>query len=289
MFPNGINLSIFWLKWLNFQRLYFDLSVIFTLTHQYNTRTNKGNFQDALASIEQNTNNSINSIKSDISSVKTDEINNLKDVIIKRLQDVNATFRERCSKLEQRLVVFESSTSNLEQYGIWNNIVISCVPDSVDINHLEVLVTSNDIKACHRIGKKNNRINRTKTIIWFVNRRYAKKALFNKKKLSQNHKNYSFNTNNNPLFIGENLTRINESLAYQGRKLKRNNLVNVCYTRHDIVTIKINDRSKAINVYHMNDLLDLFPDFDFDDDESFYDASPNVSAHSMYWDVFGCC
>ena len=102
---------------MNFQQLYFDLSVIFTLTHQYNTRTNTGNFQDAPASIEQNTNNSINSIKSDISSVKTDEINNLKDVIIKRLQDVNATFRERCSKLEQRLVVFESSTSNLEQYG----------------------------------------------------------------------------------------------------------------------------------------------------------------------------
>ena len=87
------------------------------MTHQYNTRTNKGNFQDVLASIEQNTTNSINSIKSDISSVKTDEINNLKDVIIKRLQDENATLRERCSKLEQRLVVSESSTSNLEQYG----------------------------------------------------------------------------------------------------------------------------------------------------------------------------
>ena len=87
------------------------------MTHQYNTRTNKGDFQDALASIEQNITNSINSIKtdinsikSDISSVKTDlkdEINNLKDVIIKRLQDENATLREWCSKLEQRLVVFE--------------------------------------------------------------------------------------------------------------------------------------------------------------------------------------
>ena len=143
-------------------------------------------------------------------------------------------------------------------------------------------MTSNDIKACHRIGKKNNRINSTKTIIRFVNRRYAKKDLFNKKELSQNHKNYSFNTNNNPLFISENLTRMNESLAYQGRKPKRNNLVNACYTRDDIVTIKISDRSKAINVYHMNDLLDLFPDFDFDDDESFHDASPNVSAQSMY-------
>ena len=63
------------------------------MTHQYNTRTNKSDFQDALASMEQNITNYINSIKtditsikSDISSVKTDlkhEINNLKDVIIK--------------------------------------------------------------------------------------------------------------------------------------------------------------------------------------------------------------
>ena len=142
-------------------------------------------------------------------------------------------------------------------------------------------VTNNDIEACHRISKKNNRINSTKIIIRFVNRKHAKKALFNKNKLSQNHKNYSLNTSNNPLFISENLTRMNGSLAYQGRKLKRNNLVNACYTRDGIVTIKISDRSKAIKVYHMNDLLDLFPDFDFDDDEPFHNASPDVSAQSM--------
>ena len=143
-------------------------------------------------------------------------------------------------------------------------------------------VTNNDIEACHRISKKNNRINSTKIIIRFVNRKHAKKALFNKNKLSQNHKNYSLNLSNNPLFISENLTRMNGSLAYQGRKLKRNNLVNACYTRDGIVTIKISDRFKAIKIYHMNDLLDLFPDFDFDDDEPFHDASPDVSAQSIY-------
>ena len=90
-------------------------------------------------------------------------------------------------------------------------------------------VTNNDIEACHRISKKNNRINSTKIIIRFVNRKHAKKALFNKNKLSQNHKNYSLNTSNNTLFISENLTRMNGSLAYQGRKLKRSNLVNACY------------------------------------------------------------
>ena len=54
----------------------------------------------------------VNLIKEGISSVKTDlkdEINNLKEVIIKRLQDENATLKDRCSKLEQRLIEFETS------------------------------------------------------------------------------------------------------------------------------------------------------------------------------------
>ena len=84
------------------------------------------------------------------------------------------------------------------------------------------------------------------------------------------------------MFISENLARMNESLAYQGRKLKRKNLVNACYTRDGIVTIKISDRSKAIKGYHMNDLLEFFPNFDFDDDEPFHDVSPDVSSQSIY-------
>ena len=264
-----------------------------SLTHQYNTRTNKSDFQHALASLEKNITNSINSMKLDVNSIKEDiysvttdlkdEINNLKEVIIKWLQEDNATLKDRCSKLEQRLIEFETSTNNLEQYGRRNNIVISGIPDSVDINELEesvteiladidVNVTSNDIEACHRIDKKDKRINSTKTIIRFVNRKHAKKALFNKK---------DFNTDNNAFFISENLPRMNESLAYQGRKLKRNNHVYACYSRDGVVTIKINEQSKATKIYHMKDLLDLFPDFDFDDD-LFHDASPNVSAQSSY-------
>ena len=52
-------------------------------------------------------------------------------------------------------------------------------------------------------------------------------------------------------------------------------------TRDGIVTIKINERSKAIKIHHMNDLLELFPNFDFED-ESSHDASPDVSGQSMY-------
>ena len=87
----------------------------------------------------------------------------------------------------------------MEQYGRRNNTAISGIPDSADINELEesvtevladidLNVTSNDIEACHRIGKKDKRIDSTKTIIGYVNRKHAKKALFNKKRLNQNKK-----------------------------------------------------------------------------------------------------
>ena len=88
----------------------------------------KNDFQEALANLEQNNTNSINLVKTELKK----EINNLKDVIIKRLQDENVILRDRCSKLEQKLVEFEYSTNNLEQYGRRNNI-ISGIPDSVDV------------------------------------------------------------------------------------------------------------------------------------------------------------
>ena len=121
----------------------------------------KNDFQEALANLEQNITNSINLVKTELKK----EINNLKDVIIKRLQDENVILRDRCSKLEQKLVEFEYSTNNLEQYGRRNNVVISGIPDNVDVNQLEESVTkvltdinvnvaSNGIEACIGSVKK---------------------------------------------------------------------------------------------------------------------------------------
>ena len=63
--------------------------------HEYNTRTKKDGFQEALVNLEQNITNFINSVKTE----PKEEINNLKAVIIKRLQDKNVILRDRCSKL----------------------------------------------------------------------------------------------------------------------------------------------------------------------------------------------
>ena len=151
--------------------------------HEYNTRTKKNEFQDALASLEVNLNNSIKSIKSDLK----DEINNLNDIIIKRLQDENVILRNRCS-------------NKLEQYGRRNNIIISGIPDSVKtedlkesvteiLSDIDVKVTTNDIEACHRVGKSDNKIGSTKTIVRFVNRKSGKQALHNKNNFPKSRKN----------------------------------------------------------------------------------------------------
>ena len=129
------------------------------------------------------------------------------------------------------------------------------------------------------------------SIALFFNRKHAKKSLFNRKKLSQVKEKYSFNANNNHFFISENLTKMNEVIWCQGRKLIHSNLINAWYSRDVVVTIKKAGCFNPIKVFFMNELYDIFPNFNFEVDDPFHDASPDVSAQSSSWvreDVLLC-
>ena len=100
------------------------------------------------------------------------ELLNVKDVIIKNLQIKDDRLREKVSNLESKVTSLEINQNMLEQYGRRNNIEVSGIPDSVEDNCIEekaisvftsigIDVKSNDIEACHGIGKsqivpKNN-------------------------------------------------------------------------------------------------------------------------------------
>ena len=140
-----------------------------------------------MKSMEENIVNWMNSLK--------DEIINLKEIVIRNLQDENEKLQHKCEwLLEKRCSKYESDHNALAQYGWWNNVVLSGIPESVSEDVLEesvvsnladidVLVESQDIEACHRFGKPD-RNNFQKTILDFVNRKNSKKVLLNKKKLS---------------------------------------------------------------------------------------------------------
>ena len=140
--------------------------------------------QDSLDKLEKLIVRSINSLK--------DEIINPKDMVIKNLQDENSRLKEKCEKLENRVVILESNHNDLAQYGRRNNVVFSGIPENVPDNNLESMVTSvlpdidvqvepRDIQACHQIAKP---ISKTEMkIVRFVNRKNCEKVLANKKTL----------------------------------------------------------------------------------------------------------
>ena len=131
------------------------------MTHEYNTRTKKEAVvkNETLAKVEENIISTINCLK--------EEIINLKDIVIKRLQEENKKVWEECSKLENDVISNESTVKALEQYGSRNNIVVSGIPTHVSdryfgetvisvLSDIEVNVSPNDVEACHRIGKPDN-------------------------------------------------------------------------------------------------------------------------------------
>ena len=120
-------------------------------------------------------------------------------------------------------------------------------------------------------------------IIRLVNRWYDKKALINRKKLDSidNAKcNFDGRTK---IFINENLSPANKSIAYNYSKLRQAKITNSSYSRDAIICIKNTVNSKPEKIYHMKVLHDLFLNFFSNDEESIPDAKQdvvNVSSNS---------
>ena len=161
-------------------------------THNHFTRSSKKmSVEEALGKLQNELSSQISNLTNEVRSTRG-EVINLKNVITKILQEENDLLRARCSKLENKVIDLESSINHIEQYGRRNNVIISGIPDDINDNDLESTVTklmkdvdvyidSGDIEACHRIGKSDHKTSSKKTIVCFVNRKYCKKALLNRK------------------------------------------------------------------------------------------------------------
>ena len=126
--------------------------------------------QDSLDKLEQ----------SIIQSTLKDEIINLKDRVIKNLQDENGSLKVTFEKLENRFATVESNYDGLAQHGRRNIVVFSGISENAPDNKLQstvILVLSNidveveprDIEACNQIGKSASKTH--KTIVKFANKK----------------------------------------------------------------------------------------------------------------------
>ena len=128
------------------------------------------------------------------------------------------------------------------------------------LNEIQVDVSTSDTEACHRIGKSKN--SSKKTIVRFINRKYAKKALLNRKSLRNN-------VTYNNIYINENLTKANNTIVYNCRKLKCNSMIDKNYSREGVIHISSPTirNGKVFKVLHMNTLFDMFPEYNFNTEE----------------------
>ena len=213
------------------------------------------------------------------------ELLNLKDVIIKNLQVRKERLRKNVNVLESKILTLESDHNLPEQYGRRNNIEITGIPDSVSDQNLEEKVVNilnetsadvspKDIVECNCVGVPKN--SSKKTIVYFINKRHAKKALISRKKIRNN------SSSNCYVFINENLTVQNNEIAFLGRKLKRSGHVNKIFTKDGTVNISGPEtyRGKVLKIHHINDLFSLFPYYDFG--ENYRENDQKDSLQSSY-------
>ena len=118
-----------------------------------------------------------------------------------------------------------------------------------------------------------------------MNRKNCEKVLFNKKKLSSIDCSKHNFTQNKKNFANENLIHMNESIAYNYRKLKHSGLIHGCFSRDGIIRIKHREKDRSVKIFHMDNLHGLFHVFDFGDarneDDIFLDASQVMNNDSM--------
>ena len=153
------------------------------------------------------------------------------------------------------------------------------------MSEINVSIEENDIEACHRFGKPDVTSKSKKTIVRFANRKNCNKIFENKKKLAKlNNQKHNFREGTN-IFVTESLTPMNESIAFNCRKLKRKKIIiHSCYSRNGIINIERTDKRRPVKVFHMERLVNLFSDFDSEAGEMYLDTSQDTdtSVHSTY-------
>ena len=82
------------------------------------------------------------------------KIANLKDIVIKQLQDENEKMQAKCTTSENKVVTLEQNINSLGQYGRRNNLVLSSIPENINtvasiLSDIGMNMQSKGIEACH--------------------------------------------------------------------------------------------------------------------------------------------
>ena len=75
-----------------------------------------------------------------------DEIINMKNIIIKKIQDENTQLKETIANLQYKVIILETATNSVEEYDRRNKIEIIGIPDNMEDKNIEHSVLLKYIK-----------------------------------------------------------------------------------------------------------------------------------------------
>ena len=218
------------------------------------------------------------------------ELLNVKNIIIKNLEEENERLRKRVSFLDKKVISFESRQNMLEQYRRRNTLEITGIPDSVSqkdlenkvvdiLNAIGVNVSNDDSEDCHRIGKSQN--NSKKQLLHSPTEKLSK-TLHNRKKLKTINNAAALLMERAMPFLNKNLSEENKNIAFLCRKPKLEGMIVITYS---VIGIFAYHATKLVMEGSKRFLFEHFSDFDFslEDNENADEGSlANESLQSSY-------
>lgn len=168
------------------------------------------------------------------------------------------------------LAVLQEKVNLLEQEKLKRNVIIQGVPEreeddtglkylaAVFLNAVDKSFSVADITSVKRIGFKRNTDSKRIIVVKLITRESKESLVKAAKKCVLN---CSLTYNGSPLgkkedrvFISDHLTKLNQSLFYEARNLRRSEIVKFAWVSNGNVLIKKNENSKPIRLTSVDQL-----------------------------------
>ena len=174
-------------------------------------------------------------------------------------QSIDNELLDKLHELDKRLI-------ECEQYSRRENLVISGIPDSIQQKDLEGVVLdilgvagfceldTDDIQACHRLGKPRNSRYPARVIVRFITRKIPDYCLSNRDKIQKDVKS-SLNLN---IRIYENICKMNEESLHICKWLQENGYIHDHFLRNGFVKIVCRAGERPLKVHHPEFLRNKF-------------------------------
>ena len=223
----------------------------------------------------------ITTIRQDIHALKDNDIKKLKETnsnqynLIKIMSDKIDSLEDKVANQDEKIKSMEKELYTSSQQSRRINLEVQGIPDTLHDDFLKqacieifettgITVKKKDIEAAHRLPSRNH-LREKPVIVRFASRTKCEDILKNKKKIADFKRGDGSVLQDKRYFINNNNCRYYNSLEFYCRKLKRAGEIIGFKSSEGSLRVSL-DVNTSRRITHYDDLVDLFPNFTFEDE-----------------------